>query len=91
VTGPEVSLPSSFGTTDKDGHYTLVLTGGDQSKGAVVGKHKVMITLGTAGSADATERAFHKQLPDRYNRKTELEFEVPEGGGEANFDDLTSK
>jgi hypothetical protein len=86
-------LPSSFGTTDRDGRYTLTLIAdGNKTSGAVVGKHKVMILLGASGGGEATERSFHKQLPERYHRKTELECEVPSGGREdANFDDLRSK
>jgi hypothetical protein len=92
LAGPDESLPSSVGTTDRDGRYTLVLTGDVKGEGAVVGKHKVFITLGAAGGGSGEGvPTFHKQLPERYNRKTELTWTVPEEGGEANFEDLTSK
>jgi hypothetical protein len=80
-------LPSSVGTTDGDGRYSLVLNSGGKANGAVVGKHKVIITLGSQGSSSETKRTFHKQLPQRYNRKTELECEIPpDGRNDANFD-----
>jgi hypothetical protein len=85
-------LPSSVGTTDQDGRYELTLNDASNTKGAVVGKHMVIIRLGAEASAHDTKPTFHKQLPERYNRKTTLECEVPPGGrDDANFDDLTSK
>jgi hypothetical protein len=70
---------SSVGTTGEDGRYSLTLNTDSNAKGALVGKYKVMITLGAQSTADARP-TFHKQLPERYNRKTELECEVPAGG-----------
>jgi hypothetical protein len=46
--------------------------------------------LTAAAAADDTRPTFHKQLPQRYNRKTELEREVPAAGLETDFD-LKSK
>ena len=88
----EKPLPSSsIGTTDADGSYSLVLNTNGNTKGAVVGKHKVIITLGAQGGAEGTKPVYHKQLPERYNRKTELECDVPADGREdANFN-LTPK
>jgi hypothetical protein len=81
---------SSVGTTGEDGRYTLALNSKADAKGAVTGKYKVIITLGAPGGTE-TKRTFHKQLPDRYNRKTELECNVPPAGrDDANFD-LTSR
>jgi hypothetical protein len=81
--------PSSVGLTDSDGRYSLMLNTDSKVKGAVVGKHKVMITLGApqqGGSSADTKRTFQKQLPQRYNRKTELACEVPTNGrDDANF------
>jgi hypothetical protein len=80
-------LPSSVGTTGEDGRYSLVLANRDKTPGGVVGKHTVIITLGGKGGAKEGRPTFHKQLPERYNRKTELECVVPEDGREdANFD-----
>jgi hypothetical protein len=82
---------SSIGTTAADGSYSLVLNTNSSTSGAVAGKHKVIITLGAQGDAEATKRTYHKQLPERYNRKTELECDVPATGrDDANFN-LTSK
>jgi hypothetical protein len=81
-------LPSSVGTTDENGHYSLVLNSGGQTSGAVAGTHKVIILLGVQGgsTSDATP-TFHKQLPEQYNRKSKLECDVPAGGrDDANFD-----
>jgi hypothetical protein len=88
--GGKGPLPSSVGTTDKDGHYSLVLDNSSKTKGAVVGKHKVIITLGAGGAPTDTdsERKWHKQLHEKYSnyRKTELQCDVPATGREdANF------
>jgi hypothetical protein len=81
---------SAIGTTDEDGRYSLVLNTSGNTKGAQVGKYKVMITLGMRSEAE-TKRTYHKQLPERYNRRTTLECEVPAAGREdANFS-LTSR
>jgi hypothetical protein len=73
-------LPSSTALTDGDGHYTLTLNSDGNGNGAVVGKHKVIISLGS-----------RQQLPDRYNRHSTLECDVPATGrDDANFD-LKSK
>jgi hypothetical protein len=76
---PQGDKPSSMALTDDDGHYSMSLNN-SKGDGAVVGKHKVVITLGS-----------RRQLPDRYNRHTTLECDVPATGKEdANFE-LTSK
>jgi hypothetical protein len=76
---------SSVGTTGEDGRYTLALNTDAGAKGAVVGKYKVIITIGAPHGAE-TKHTFHKQLPDRYNRKTELECEIPsQGRDDADF------
>jgi hypothetical protein len=81
---------SSVGITGEDGRYTLVLNSDSSAKGAVAGKYKVIITLGAQPGTEA-KPTFHKQLPEKYNRKTELECDVPPGGrDDANFS-LSSK
>jgi hypothetical protein len=78
--GDKGLLPSSSALTDEDGRYSLTLNSGGNGNGAVVGKHNVVISLGS-----------HKQLPEKYNRHTTLECDVPAGGrDDANFD-LKSK
>jgi hypothetical protein len=79
--------PASVGTTDEEGRYSLVFSNNPNTSGAVVGKHKVIITVGAKGTPEDVKPTFHKQLPQRYNRKTELECDVPPGGrDDANFD-----
>jgi hypothetical protein len=85
--GDQVPRPSSVGTTDEEGRYSLVLDNRSKTPGAVVGKHKVIILLGARPAAGETQPTFHQQLPARYNRKTELECDVPQSGrDDANFD-----
>jgi hypothetical protein len=85
--------PGSTGTTDATGRYELkVMTTG--APGARVGKHTVAITA-YAGEGDeqssappAPGKEFRKALvPEEYNAKTKLTFDVPAGGtAAANFD-----
>ena len=80
-------MPSSVGLTGEDGRYSLVLNDGGKPTGAVAGKHKVLIFLGAQAAANDVEPTFHKQLPAKYNRKSELECEVPaRGRDDADFD-----
>lgn len=89
--------PGSYGITDAEGRYTLVLIG-EESKGAAVGKHKVRISDhdDTKQAADDDSPVKRKKsdvkVPPKYNAVEALfEFEVPsKGSSEANFD-LTSK
>jgi hypothetical protein len=86
ATGVNDPTPSSVGITGEDGTYSLALNTDGKTKGAVVGKHKIIIVVGSGTSTEAT-RTFHKQLPQRYNRNTELTCDVPGGGrSDANFD-----
>jgi hypothetical protein len=79
-------LPSSAGLTDEAGRYSLVLNDG-KTAGAVPGKYKVMILLGAQAGADDSKPTYHRQLPPRYNRKTELARDVPpEGRADIDFD-----
>jgi hypothetical protein len=81
--------PGSGDFTDSDGRYTLKLTGTD-TRGAVVGKHKVRITLVPQDNSADDRPKRSKELPARYNKKTKLEYDVPPGGTDsANFE-LTS-
>src|SRR5207237_6583689 len=82
--------PGSTGTTDENGNYSLQLMTGN-TKGAVVGKHKVSITAYEGGGeapSSAPDSVFRKALvPAEYNSNTTLSFEVPSGGSTtANFD-----
>ena len=72
--------PGSGAITNADGHYTLVLIG-KQTQGAVVGWHKVRITLVPPPSDPTNDQPPQvQQLPARYNVDTELEWEVTENG-----------
>jgi hypothetical protein len=88
--------PGSGGFTDADGRYTLKITkpNGQEIKGAVVGKHKVMITMKqTDDSADdkAKRPKPPVKLPPKISGKdTKLEFDVPSGGTDSADFPLTS-
>src|SRR5262245_40034124 len=81
----------SYAITDAEGRFTLRLVEGEQP-GAIVGKHRVEIT--TRGlEADPTSDLRVKappgavSIPEKYNRTSDLTFDVPAGGtSEANFD-----
>jgi hypothetical protein len=76
--------PGSVGTTNDKGEYTLTADTGQ--KGAVVGKHRVMISsLGVKpGSEGGDQRGgppLENRLPGVYNdADTSLTFDVPAGG-----------
>jgi hypothetical protein len=71
--------PGSFAETDKDGRYSLELM--DGGMGAMIGKHRVMITKITSGTDPADDRTRQRnQVPRRYNLDTELTCTVPPGG-----------
>jgi hypothetical protein len=84
--------PYSVGETDAQGNYTLDAADGQGHEGAVVGEHRVAISI--------DERYLRKPLgprgprelvPRQYNRDTTLTCSVPpEGKQDANFD-LKSK
>lgn len=79
---PDSGSPS-YGVTDSDGNYSL--TWSPERAGAQVGQHTVRIT-----SFRESMRKVPERVPERYNRKTELQREVK--GGSQRFDfPLTSK
>jgi hypothetical protein len=85
------SGPSSDGKTNEKGEYTLTAATGQ--KGALVGKHKVVISILAEQVGEGDERAPRggwpkmDKIPAKYNDKTELECIVPaEGKQDANFD-----
>src|SRR5437762_12210814 len=77
----------SSGSTDANGAYNLTMSDSEQP-GAVVGKHRVEINLKVVSDDRANpQRPPPKLLPARYNRQSELQFEVkPGGSSDANFD-----
>jgi len=52
---------ASADTTDESGHFSLLVTSAENTAGAVVGRQKVMITLGAPAAANDTQPTFHKQ------------------------------
>ena len=79
--GLEAPLGSSGKTNDK-GEYTLTSDTG--RTGALVGKHRVSVSLMNPGTGASDDRRrpgqLVNQVPVRYNGKTELTYEVPAGG-----------
>jgi len=89
--------PGSYGITDAEGRYTLKLIG-KETRGAVVGKHKVRIENYTepGDSSDDRPRKAAKPanpIPNKYNRgEAILEFEVTANGtDQADFPLSSSK
>lgn len=90
---PETA-PTSTGKTDANGQFTLEASRSATQPGAMVGRHRVSVTLLTADEGDAPAKvikrggpAFYEKVPLKYQgEKSELTFEVPSGGTtEANF------
>jgi hypothetical protein len=85
--------PSALGQTNENGEFTLRVS--PQQAGALVGTHRVAITLMSSrdGESDAPMPpavGMRNIIPARYNAKTELTCVVPRGGtDQANFE-LTS-
>jgi hypothetical protein len=89
--------PSSLGLTDAAGNYTLTLTAPEKAKGALVGTHKVLITLAEEKPDPDRPQPVKRLLPEpvkrllpaRYGSKetTPLEFRTPPTGTDsANFE-----
>lgn len=76
--------PGSYARTDEQGRFTLRVIEPEQS-GAVVGKHRVMISTAVSAGHDGA-RLTGERVPRRY-RDGRLEFVVPsEGTIDANFE-----
>jgi hypothetical protein len=82
--------PTAQGLTDTEGRFTLSIN--PETPAAVVGKCRVYVT--TLLSDPAVEdrdaggaKKVRDKVPEKYNQKTELVYEVPpEGTDQANFD-----
>jgi hypothetical protein len=84
--------PTSRGETDKNGRYMLMSS--EDKPGAVVGTSKVRIsTMKSTGGSEGEGGALlaRETVPEKYNARTELTFEVPEEGTDAADFDLKSK
>ena len=92
---PEAGGRGSMGKTDANGKYELAFV---DSKGALIGAHKVSVTTiqessgGTTemssdspeyanqgSSADYDKAVVKEPIPEKYNTKTELTFDVKAG------------
>jgi hypothetical protein len=78
----------SSGKTDAQGKYSLMVLGTGE-KGALVGKHKVVITAPEGPPPDPQDdnpKPRQDRVPRQYNADSTLTFDVPAGGtNEANF------
>jgi hypothetical protein len=77
--------PGSSATTDAQGRFTLKLTTGEN--GAVVGKHRVIISQVVSKNDPADDARPTRggppqmeKLPARYNSESKETFDVPSGG-----------
>jgi hypothetical protein len=86
----------SYGVTDADGRYTLLLIGTKDTKGAVIGKHKVRIDNHSPPGDSSDDRPQKRPkpavlIPAKYHALNSiLEFEVTSGGTDKADFDLTS-
>jgi hypothetical protein len=89
--------PTAAAYTDADGRYTLGID--SETPGAVIGRCRIFITslIGDGKAQDPNDDRPgpfvrpRDKVPEKYNMKTTLTFDVPPGGTEqANFD-LTSR
>lgn len=71
----------STGETDADGMYELQYS--PSANGAKIGKHRVRVSTATTVSDDSgNDVNVAETVPDKYNKKTELEKEVKAGSNE---------
>ena len=87
--GSEAGI-GSYATTDENGRYELK-TVDEDATGAVVGKHRVKISIAVADEEDDSGQTMTDKVPLWYNVKTTLTFDVPEGGTESADFKLTTK
>jgi hypothetical protein len=82
----------SYGVTDADGRYSLMLFSSPPRPGAVVANHRVAIRAkaNQGDRSDDRRASAGDAVPAKYNDKTELTFEVKPGPNQADFG-LTSK
>jgi hypothetical protein len=81
------------GKTDANGNYSLRIVTKDVD-GALPGKYKVVISLVEAENSESNAKPAERKekIPEAFNARSELKFEVPSGGTtSANFDLKTPK
>ena len=81
------TLSGSSGFTDEQGRYELRVNKTTE-RGALVGKHRIVIIRGTPHlMTDAPGHPTFQEVPEWYNTKSRLFFDVPSTGtAAANFD-----
>jgi hypothetical protein len=102
--GGDAGGMGSTGKTAPDGTYTLAASTVTPRLGALIGKHKVRISISSEpqAAADTNDDAINtgpkskiriprETLPARYNEQTTLEFVVPPGGSTTADFNLESK
>ena len=83
------SGPSSYGSTDDQGHYQLATLDLDKT-GAVLGTHRVTITTAKAADPNDERSSISKELVPRKYRDGSFQMEVIAGGTtEANVEVAT--
>jgi len=83
----------SFGKTDANGEYSLTLIDAT-ARGAIVGKHRVMIRAVPAGPSNRTDAkgwVGKDRVPPEYNANSILTFDVKASDNTANWDLQTKK
>ena len=84
--------PYSVGETDEQGNYSLVAADGSGNEGAVVGEHRVTISIDERNLRKPPgPRGFRELVPRKYNSNTTLTCTVPTEGKENAKFDLKSK
>jgi hypothetical protein len=77
--GDPNKVGGSYGKTDAQGRYRLKTVVGD-ANGAVIGKHKVTISLYKENEKNPDGAGGKEIVPAKYNVKTDLTYDVPSGG-----------
>lgn len=77
-------LPRALATTDAQGAYRLVRQGPGNKTGAAAGRYRVRL------AADNDDPAAPR-IPDRYNAKSDLTYEVKAGAANTFDIDVTTK
>lgn len=77
-------LPRALATTDAQGMYRLVRQGPGNKTGAAAGRYRVRL------AADNDDPAAPR-IPDRYNAKSDLTYEVKAGAANTFDVDITTK
>jgi hypothetical protein len=86
------AAPGSVGRTDSAGKYQLTTV--NDEPGASLGRHKVKIYSYSPESApvgDSDTGPSQERVPERYNYRTQLTFEVPDGGTDQADFELTTE